>query len=404
MAREPLIRKLRYRSATILRKIAKRILPISHQGIAYPNIGALELPPGAPRALVIFSTPGVQRYMEGTFNEQDPFFNKHTVYWESVEIARQLNAHGYIVDYADNRSTFAGAWDRYALVIDGSDNLRYAPPVAGQIRVHYTTYIHWLTWNRAELQRIAWFKERTGILIPMNRQLPAILSDEYADHLTYYGTATQADSFSSKPIKHQLNISAVYTPEYRSKNIATARNNFIWLGGGGLVHKGLDIAMEAFAKTPEAHLSIAGDLKSEPRFWEWAKPFLAKHSNIHDLGWMDVGGSAFDAIAHDCIGIVYPSGAEGGPGSVAQAIHWGLIPIVTKSALVRAETFGTVVRDTTDYEMINSITETVQSTMARNESDLQDSCAAVAEFAHTNHTRAAYSSSLSDFIASLKKS
>jgi glycosyltransferase involved in cell wall biosynthesis len=399
------IKQFRYRAARILRKTGNRLMPKGEpHGADFSDIGIEKLGANAPRALVIFSTPGIERYVQGRMHDGDPFWNKHTVYWESVEIARQLNAHGYIVDYADNRRTFSGDWSQYAVVIDGSDNLRHAPPVSGQIRVHYTTYIHWLTWNRAELQRIAWFKERTGIVIPMNRQLPNILSDEYATHLTYYGTQTQADSFSPLPIKRQLNISAVYAPEYQSKNIEKARQNFIWLGGGGLVHKGLDIAMEAFAKIPQAHLYIAGDLKSEPRFWEWAQPFLTTHSNIHDLGWMDVGGPEFDHIARECIGIVYPSGAEGGPGSVAQAIHWGLIPIVTKSALVRAEVLGTVVRDATDHDMITSTMEAVQSTAARSESDLRNTCSAVAEFARANHTRTAYGASLSDFIGSLKNS
>ena len=399
-----IVNQLRFRTARILRKIANRIsAKETVKGVSYPDIGAEKLPKNRPRALVIFSIPGVQRYMEGRFDEHDPFFNKHTIYWETVEIVRQLNRHGYIVDYADSRATFAGDWNRYKVVIDGSDNLRYAPSVPGQIRVHYTTYIHWLVWNRAELERIIWFKERTGILVPMNRQLPTILSDEYADYLTYYGTETQANSFSPKPIKQQLNISSVFIPEYQKKDIAETRNNFLWLGGGGLVHKGLDIVMEAFARVPKMHLYIAGNLKEEPRFWQWASQILSKHQNIHDLGWMDVGSPKFDAIAQKCIGTVYASGAEGGPGSVAQILHWGLIPIVTKSALVRAETFGHIIHGITDRELINSTVELIKTGAGASESSLKSSSEAVTQFARDTHTRPAYSESLSSFLDTIAK-
>ena len=42
---------------------------------------------------------------------------------------------------------------------------------------------------------------------------------------------------------------------------------------------------------------------------------------------------------------MYVSSAEGGAGSVAQLTHFGLIPIVTETATVRAaEAHGTVIR------------------------------------------------------------
>jgi glycosyltransferase involved in cell wall biosynthesis len=403
---EPLIKRLRYRLAQILRKVAGRVYPKGsalRSGI-FSDIGLSKLGPSAPRALIIYNTAGVERYVYGQFDEHGQFSNKHTMYWESVEMVKILNARGYVVDYADYRIPYTGPWEKYSLVIDQMDNLKNAPTRPGLAKIQYATYIHWLVWNRAELERIAWFKKRTGITIPMNRQIPPIVSDEYADYITYFGTPYQADSFDKKPKRHQLNISAVYEPPHKPKNISESRHNFIWLGGGGLVHKGLDIAMEAFAKVPEAHLYIAGDLKSESRFWKWAEPFLAKHQNIHMLGWMDVGGQAFDDIARRSIGIVYPSGAEGGPGSVAQALHWGLIPIVTKSALVRAETLGYIIQGSTDNEFIDSAAALVRTVMNTPEEKLREQSDAVVAFAQKYHTRKAYSESFSRLIDTISKS
>lgn len=393
------INQFRYRTATILRKIANRISPKSTvTGATFSDLGIDRLPRNALRALVIYNIAGMDRYVRGQFDEKDPFFNKHTMYWESVEIVRQLNNRGYIVDYADFRQPFTGDWRKYRLIIDSLGNLQNAPLVPGQTRIHYATYIHWLTWNRAELERITWFKERTGILMPMTRQLPTILSDEYADYVTYFGTKLQADSFSQKPIKHQLNISAVCIPEYKFKDISKARHNFLWLGGGGLVHKGLDIALEAFARMPNMHLYIAGNLREEPKFWQWASQILSEHPNIHDLGWMDVSSSEFDAVAQKCIGIVYASAAEGGPGSVAQALHWGLIPIVTQSSLVRAENLGYIIKGAKDTEMIDSMVELVKKLVDLPAKELQEKSDGAKEFALKYHTRQAYSESFVDLV------
>lgn len=397
---ESVLKRLRYRTADILRKAAKRVAPTGNPGVTFPDIGIEKLPKNAPRALVIYVVAGAERWLRGVPLD-DPFFSRHSMYWESVEMVRQLNAHGYVVDYADKRSPVTADWSRYTLVIDQWDNLRHIPPQSGQAKIHYTTYTHWLSWNLGEHTRIRWFRERTGITVPWVRTMPPIMSDEHADYLTYFGTQTQIDSFSQKPQKHQLNISAAHLPTYLPKNIDATRKNFLWIGGGGMVHKGLDIAMEAFIKTPELNLFIAGNPQQEPEFWKWAGPFIAHHRNIHLLGWVDIASSTFDAIARDCIGVVYPSAAEGGPGSVAQVLHWGLIPIVTKSALVRAETLGRVIGGKTDYELIESTMDSIRAVTSSSASELARMSSAVTDFAHHYHTRSAYSQSFEKLLTTI---
>lgn len=237
------------------------------------------------------------------------------------------------------------------------------------------------------------FRERTGIAVPTNRQIPVIASDEHADYLTYFGTDLQLQSFHKKPKKIQINISSVIIPEARKKNIATARNNFLWLGGGGMLMKGIDLVIEAFAKMPHMYLHIAGGLEDEPEFWKWAQPMMAAHPNIHYLGFMDVSSREFEAAANNCMGVVYASAAEGGPGSVAQAIHFGLIPIVTPSSFVRAETLGFSINGTTDREIIQSIIEQVTLVTNLPEHELRERSDAARAFALRYHTRAAYTES-----------
>lgn len=395
-------KKIDYQLAWFLRKAANRLSPKNELGEAgYFNVGEETLPKNSKRAAIIYTVAGVEKYVRGINLEKDPFFNKHTMYWESVEMVKILNRCGYIVDCFDDLRPVKIGWEKYNLVIDVSNHLKDCPPIEGQRKIYYSACMHWLTWNRAELERIRMFYERTGIMMPWNRQLPPIISDEYADYVTYFGTDLQKNSFSRKPQKIQINISAVFVPLPHKKDIKRSRNKFLWLGGGGLVHKGLDLTIETFMRLPEAELFIAGNMKNEPRFWQWAEPILKRCRNIHYLGWMDVASPEFNEIAENCIGTVYLSGAEGGPGSVAQILHNGLIPIVTPSALVRAEVLGYKTDDTTDIKIIQTAVESVKILMNTPDKELAEKSDQVRTFARETHTRESYSRSLSDFISQI---
>jgi glycosyltransferase involved in cell wall biosynthesis len=402
-AQESTIR-LRYTLARYLRKIAARIPPKSSApGITFPSIGAVHLPKNAPRALIFFAAAGIQRLVEGRLD--DPIFKKHTIHGDAVAMTQELNRQGYIVDYCDLWKV-AGQnvdWDRYAVVIDNWDNLRYAPAALSPTKIAFMNGWYWLEQNTSELERIRWFKERTGIVIPPNRQIIPNLSDEYADYVTYYGTPMQADSFSKKPKRHRIDLCALCgpAPHYRKKDIPQAKNRFMWMGGGGMLHKGMDIIIEAFAQMPETELFVAGNLQEEPLFWRWAQPILARHTNIHLLGWVDTTSAEFDAIADTCIGTVYASCSEGGPASVARCLFNGQIPIITKTSFVRAETLGYFIEGTTAQELIASTIDRVRHVMSLPESELSERSAAVREFAMQYHTREAFTRSFASLIETI---
>ena len=397
-------KEILYQSSQILRKVANRLYSksLGVPSSTLPNIGADILPRHAKRALIIYNIFAVKHWYDQKLYKFD--LNKHTMYWESIKMVKLLNKNGYIVDYVDGRAKPQVDSTRYDLIIDNWDNLKDFPKRQDQTKIYYATNMHWLSYNLSEINRIKMFYERTGIYTPLIRQLPTILSDEYADYITYFGTDTQKNSFNKNTEKVQLNISSVFSPEFRKKDIQKARNKFLWLGGGGLVLKGLDLVIEAFSKMPNAELFIAGNLqdKNEWRFWRWARPILESHPNMHMLGWVDVASPEFNEIADNCIGTVYASAAEGGPGCVAQTIQNGLIPIVTPTSLVRAETLGYSIDGDTAEEMINSIINRVQEVMSLPDKTLEEKSDAVRAFAQENHTRKAYSESFQKLINLIK--
>ena len=202
----------------ILKKVWKKIVRELRDNRRRPpaiyNIGKRFLPQNSKRALVVFSIESLPYFLKGKL-EQFPYLTHHSRYWESAEIARLLNCHGYIVDYFHSKGYPKIVWNKYDLIIDCVDNLKDAPYIAGQTKVYYSCGIHWITWNLAELNRTRMFHERTGIVVPTNRQIISSVSDQYADIITYYGTDLQINSFDKKPKKIQLNISSVIIPTTR---------------------------------------------------------------------------------------------------------------------------------------------------------------------------------------------
>ena len=398
----PTIRGLRYRLSEALKKTAARVYVVP--GGEIRDIGQGRLGQQAPRALIIYTLQAIPYYVAGNV-DKCPIINEHTMYWESVEMVRQLNEAGYVVDYYDIHSQAPIHWDKYSLVIDERNHLVDIPAARRPdlTKVYYCTGNHWLFQNLAELGRIRDFHQRHGIYVTPERQVAPLYSDAVADYMTHFGTPFQLQLFDARPQKHLLDISAVYEPAFRPKKLDEARRNFLWLGSGGLLLKGLDLAVEAFLQTPDLHLYIAGHAEREVHFWRWLKPLLDKHPNLHYLGWVDVGSTSFAEVAHRCAGTVYVSSTEGGPGSIAQLTHFGLVPIVTETAAVRvAEAHGTVIRSQDPAVIVPALVQAVRALADLPAADLHARTQAVFEFGQRHHTRAAYARTFAGLLERIR--
>ncbi|OGX87116.1 hypothetical protein BEN47_11580 [Hymenobacter lapidarius] len=400
----PTIRGLQFRVAQGLRSVADTIF--RPDGNEILNIGSERIGSKGKRALISYVHRAIPYYVAGNI-EKFPRLNEHTMYWESTEMVRQLNKAGYIVDYYDafNAGVLHVDWDQYDLVIDEQDRIGAMGNLRPDLtRIFYCTGNHWLFHNRAELSRIESFYERHDIYVAPERQITANFADQTADYMTYFGAPFQTERFNRKIPKHLLNISAVYEPAYRQKDYGKARKNFIWLGSHGHLLKGLDVVVEAFVQTPDLHLYICGNAERETHFWNWLQPLLAKHSNLHYMGWMDVGGAKFAELANTCAGTVYASSTEGGAGSVAQLTHYGLIPVVTESAAVRsAEAYGIVIRSQDPLEIVPLLVQSIQEVADLPEADLHARSQAVYDFGRQYHTREAYAQSFAALLERVVK-
>jgi glycosyltransferase involved in cell wall biosynthesis len=155
---------------------------------------------------------------------------------------------------------------------------------------------------------------------------------------------------------HRIPISTVTREdEFPVRDIPRIRRRFIWFGSVGLAHKGLDLALEAFGQMPDLELTVAGAIDLDQDFVAAYRRELTATPNIRNIGWLDVTDPQFHRVMRDHIGVVYPSCAEGGAGSVICCMHSGVIPVVTYEASVDVRDFGFLTAGATVADVISAV-------------------------------------------------
>jgi glycosyltransferase involved in cell wall biosynthesis len=314
----------------------------------------------------------------------------HPAYWESFQMAKTFVDFGYSVDVisAADADGFMPE-KKYAFYIGHRYNfVTIAQRLnADCVKVLHCDMAHPLFHNDATMSRLLALQHRRGITLPALRFDPPTPAIEHADCAVVLGNEFTIGTYSyaNKPI-YRLPISAplVY-PWPRRKDFEASRRNFLWFGSHGFVHKGLDLVLEAFAEMPEYHLTVCGpmELDVEKDFKNAFNKELYQTSNIHTVGWVDLGSPEFVQIADKCGGLIYPSCSEGQCGGVIVCMHAGLIPILSYESGVDVQGFGFLLQDCSVEGIKNSI-RMVASLPAE---ALKERARQTWEFARANHTR-----------------
>jgi glycosyltransferase involved in cell wall biosynthesis len=328
-------------------------------------------------------------------------FSRHTMSWESVEMIRQFIERGFIVDCISSRDAhMVTNVSDYDVIVDEWTSLpQWTVTKSTTKKLYYATGCHWIYHNQADLLRHEWLFARRGIAIPPSRQLPPTLNPSAADLISFFGNSKVKATYGSYSSKmRNLSISATHVPtEYSSKKWEIARNHFLWFGGGGWVYKGLDLVVEAFLKEPKLQLSICGGAldASDTYFWKIYGDDIKKSGNITYHGHLDPTGKEFQHLVNSVSAVVYPSSAEGCAGAVVQCLQHGLIPLVSEITGLNIHNTWQPLFGTTDSEFIDNIRQRCNEIAQMPECELESLRHMFWDFAHKNHSRTAYSHSLS---------
>lgn len=323
-----------------------------------------------------------------TLKPGEPVPTSHTQHWECLQMAKTFLDFGYNVDviwfYND---VFLPKKD-YTFFIETRWNLQRCVPFLNKdcVKIFHSDTAHILFHNAAEANRLLNLQQRRGITLSPKRFEQPNQAIEYADCATVLGNEFTLNTFkyANKPL-YRVPISAprLY-PFPEDKDFTACRKNFLWFGSGGLVHKGLDLLLDAFSQMPDYHLTICGPIEKEDDFKTAFYQELYQTPNIHTIGWVDVNSQKFLDIVNNCLGIVYPTCSEGGGGCVINCMHTGLIPIVSyESSVDVSDDYGVVLKENT----VEEIKQSIQNVSKLNPSQLQEMARKSWEFVRKNHTR-----------------
>lgn len=340
----------------------------------------------------------------------DPFLLKpgqslphsHTHYWESQQIAQTFLELGYCVDVISWRNvTFTPRKD-YAFFVDVRHNLERLAPLlnADCVKIFHSDTAHILFHNAAESRRLLELQQRRGITLRPRRFEMPNLAIEHADYAVVKGNEFTLGTYryANKPLYPIWGTPASHYPWPEGKDFAACRTHFLFFSSGGMVHKGLDLVLEAFVGMPECELTVCGPVAREKAFEQAFSKELYQTPNIHTHGWVDVGSPEFTEITNHCIGLVYPSCSEGQSGGVITCLHAGLIPIISyESGVDVCDDFGLILHDCSVAQIRNS----VQTLSGLPVSDLEQMARRAWAFAQAHYTRELFARTFHEALGSI---
>lgn len=344
-------------------------------------------PPGAPKGRVLLS------YTTAAFaaSSGDGLSRRHSNLWECADMARAFLERGYAVDVMDYDDALSRPRGEYAAFVDIHGNMeRLGPSMpSGCLKMMHLTGSHWLFQNMAEYERLWALAERRGVVLQPRRLQRPSFGIELADCATLLGNDVTMSTwaFARKPIR-KLPVTSPVTYDWPpSKDFEQARKRFVWLGGTGLVLKGLDLVLEAFSQMPELRLTVCGPVSREPDFVRAYRKELYQTPNIKCVDWVDVGSPQFLAIVEGSGAFVYPTASEGASVAVVTCLHAGLVPIVSDRTGIDIGEFGFVL----DESSVESVMQAVRHVAQLPPERLEAMARGAYEHARTRHSREAFS-------------
>lgn len=316
----------------------------------------------------------------------------HTHHTESLLIAQVFLDRGYNVDVIDYRNGLFKPGKDYSYFVSARTNfVKLAERLNHScIKIAHLDTAHFLFNNTMAYRRLLELQQRRGITNSSIRIIEHNYAVESADYLTMLGNefTRSTYSYAGKPI-FPLPVPTPNTyPFSTEKNFSRCKKRFLWLGSGGLVHKGLDLVLEVFSEMPEYHLTVCGPLDngSEEEFRQAFYHELYETPNIDTVGWVDVSSRKFVDIASSCCALIYPSCSEGQAGSVVTSLQAGIIPLVSYESGVSVNDFGVVLDSCSHAEIRNSI----QALSSKSDDELADMSRKAYDYARENHVREKY--------------
>lgn len=281
-----------------------------------------------PRALLLYTTAAFLPATNPARHQNVP---------QQRELAAAIAERGFTVDavnHDEKRERLLRG--RYDLVVDLHPRARplyrdHLAPAAR--RIAYITGSDPAFANAAERERCAAIERRRGTRVAPRRQTPPFDGEVLRgfDAMFLIGGAATRGTYAHYGLRtiHPLPNSGYDTQQATDPGHRDPRR-FLFLGGHGQAHKGLDLLLEVFAARPELELIVCSDVARERDFADAYRRELFETPNVRVMGFVDVAAPAFADLQAGCGAMIIPSCAEGQCGTVTIALGFGLPCVVSR--------------------------------------------------------------------------
>jgi glycosyltransferase involved in cell wall biosynthesis len=304
--------------SALLGRLRRRLLG---GGIARAVAGA-----GAPRQALLL-------YTVRAFREPSPRAT-HQNLFQQRELASVLAGLGYEVDVVDFDERRRGLLRHdYDLAVDlhPVEHPLYEGHLRpGAKRIAYITGNDPAFSNAAERERLADLERRRGVRLAPRRQCaPFPRGLESFDAFFYFGNDASLATYSGfrLPPAHRL-FNGGYDDVRPTDPDRRDPRRFMFLGGTGQVHKGLDLLLELFAGEPDLELVVCSPFRAERDFARAYRRELQATPNIRPIGFADVKSDEFRELQAGCGTMILPSCSEVQSSNVTVALSFGLPCVV----------------------------------------------------------------------------
>ncbi|MBR5891124.1 MAG: glycosyltransferase [Bacteroidaceae bacterium] len=392
----------------------KRILPIARRRIGNAIVSWVQrLFANRRLAKDVFGCGYQQRalicYLPEAFDGALP--KSHSNFTECHTAAMVFHRLGYRVDCAsrDNDRIDYSDYD----VVYGITSPAYARSFATgaePLRIFYSVGAHtFLNFKVTAERNLAFFAEHGSRAMSSCHYVPGNGMNYYnaylSDAVICLGDASVAAHFEQEDPRpgRYYSLPAFYfdmrTPSHQ-KDFDRCRKNLLWFGSSGLIHKGLDIAIDFAVKHPEYTLHICGASRGEKEFWRHYAPIADKAPNIVQHGFVDIASTEFADILDQCAILVNPSLSESGAVAVLNVLANGLLyPVYSHETGLAIADYGSEV-PSVDYTMFE---KDILDASSKPAEELLQTTRALNSHVRENYSLAQYEERLYNHIETILK-
>ncbi|MEJ2045176.1 MAG: hypothetical protein P8X89_18065 [Reinekea sp.] len=308
-------------------------------------------------------------YVIDSFNSDNIEFSYFTNRKECQVILTCLVEMGFCVDVYDCREVYNNLGVRYDFIFGFGDPYRNGELKPGGSRVLYLTEAPPDFSFENEQKRIDYFmkRHRKKLKIERSGTYYAVSDTELADSIVCLGSKhAQLLRTSQKKEKVVLSLSPSGLPVKARKNIFQPSREVVWFGSRGIVHKGLDLLIDAFKHLPEWTLHVCGVERTD------AEKIMKLPRNV------------------------FLSCSEAVPTSVLTCMRAGLIPIISPNcgeSFPNVEEFGNV--------EIDALVERIKTTVNCTPEEIEMLSVSIYEYANSNFSLSNFKEKISDCLKAL---